>query len=298
MFSKISPSKTTRRFILTGLISTFFTTTLLFTITLFFANSLWAQNSTSVQPATDNANTAKSASRNSQSPLDKTIAEFQKVWLNIDDQKELAFYLNETSGKSHGGVLLIPNLNQHPASYGLINNLRHSLANNHWHTLAVNMSGAEPRLAMKIIDAGVAYLNSQGIYNIALLGEGAGAAQALHYAAMLPPINPAENKFNKIRAVLLINANKHLPSSSNDTDTLATFSKIKLPIFDAYASSNYQQKKRAEARSRAAQRDITTPYQQVRLPQVADFRLNGDNRITKRIRGWLDQNVAGFMVGK
>jgi hypothetical protein len=283
MFSKIRSRKTTIGFFLVGLFAAALTT------------PLWAQNTPPIEPPADSSTQTPTVSA-TQSPLDKSVADFQKAWLNVDGQTQLAFYLKETSGKAHGGVLLLPDLNQHPAGHGLINNLRHSLANNHWHTLALNIAGANQQQTIKTIDAGIAYLNTQGIYNIALLGDGAGAAQALHYASSLPPIDPTKSKFNKIRAVLLINANNHLPGS--DDDILESFSEIKLPIFDVYSSSDYRQKQRAKARAQTAQREIKTPYQQARLPQISDFRQNSENRVTKRIRGWLDKNVAGFMVAK
>ena len=246
-------------------------------------------------PADSPSNSPSNPPTYQQSLLDRQVAEHEKALLNVAGQQHLAFYLSETTGTAHGGLILLPDLGRHPASNGTINTLRQSLASHHWHTLALNSSQLSDKSSQQLIDAAVLYLNQQGVFNIAILGEGVGAAQALHYAANLPPINPEQELNYQIRALLMINANNRIPNS--DINILKQLSTITLPVLDAYSSSDYFEQQLAKDRKRSANRLMKgKKYQQIRLPQTNGSKQGLDNRISKRIRGWLDNNVAGFMV--
>ena len=224
-----------------------------------------------------------------ESLLDRKAADHEKAWLTVAGNKELAFYLSETTGRAHGGVLLIPGLGGHPNARGMIRLLRQSLADNHWHTLAVDMTGTTEETAQQMIIAGIDYLNQQGIFNIAVLGEGMGAAQALHYVSTL-----SGDQLQQIRALLMVNADNRISGSANDT--LQQLGEIKVPVLDAYTSGDYVLQQRADERKRAARRLMNKNYQQVRLPQPGGTEQTRYLRLSKRIRGWLDNNAAGFMV--
>ncbi|WP_101758198.1 DUF3530 family protein [Oceanicoccus sp. KOV_DT_Chl] len=239
---------------------------------------------------------ATSTATGTEDLLDQQVPNHEKIWLNSTGGPQLAFYLNETSGKAYGGVLLIPDTNRHPATAGLLNSLRHSLARNHWHTLAIKVADANDEQTQQLITAGISQMNQRGIYNLAILGEGAGAAQALAYVASTPASQLNQNQSNQIRAVLLIDGSNQVPNS--DLKVLAQLAEIKIPILDAFLSNNYQEQQQAAKRKQAARRHMNKLYQQIRLPQVSNFDPKEDNRITKRIRGWLDNNVAGFMVDR
>ncbi|MFA7555294.1 MAG: DUF3530 family protein [Spongiibacteraceae bacterium] len=221
-----------------------------------------------------------------QSAMDKTVPEVQQAWLNAAGKPSLAFYLAESSGKAHGGVILIPGLNQHPATQGLINTLRHTLSQNHWHTLALNMTDLDAAQSQAVITAGVAFLNQQGVNNIAILGEGAGADMAINYAATVSKSNN-----HQLRAVVLINASNELQGDkSQPTELLAT---LKIPVFDTFLSGDNLQQQRANQRRRAVPTG-NKQYQQARLPQVNNYSVLEENHVTKRLRGWLDNNAANL----
>ncbi|MBL4826899.1 MAG: DUF3530 family protein, partial [Spongiibacteraceae bacterium] len=229
-----------------------------------------------------------------------TVKEEEKAWLTVVNKPLLALYLSETSGKAHGGVLIAPQVTQYPSSRGIINSLRHTLADHHWHTLTLDLTSTihsdgsmDEDRAQKAITAGIKYLNQQGVYNIAILGEGIGAAHALHFVATLPEASKNSSEIQQIRALIMINAQNKIPNST--TNTLKAFEKVKLPILDAYSGSDFHSQQQAKQRKNAG-RHLNRFHQQVRLPQTALFQTGYENRITKRIRGWLDKNVAGFMV--
>ncbi len=224
-----------------------------------------------------------------ESSLDKRAADHEKVWLTTGDHKELAFYLSETTGKTYGAVLLVPDLGRHPAAQGMIYSLRHYLADNHWHTLAIKTDGSSTESTQQLIVAGINHLNQQGVFNIAILGEGAGAMRALQCISTL-----TDEQLKQIRALLMLNANNTLPGSKGNI--LELLGQVKLPVLDAYQSGDYQEQQQASKRKKAARRLQNRNYQQVRLPQVSGYQQSQHHNLTKRIRGWLDKNAAGFMV--
>lgn len=257
----------------------------------------WAQDNEAEAAAEQAPPPSITAAAGIESLLDQQVADNEKVWLPVAGSSELAFYLSEASGKPHGGVILLPGIAQHPATKdSTINTLRIALSENHWHTLALNIGDANKDKALALITAGVNYLHQQGVYNIAILGEGLGAAQAIHYADSIASINGASSQFAPIRAVVMIDADNLLPDS--EKSTLETLSMIGIPILDAYSHSDYQKQRLANERKRAAREKINRGYQQIRLPKTSVARQDVDNRMTKRIRGWLDKNVAELMVDR
>lgn len=264
---------------------------MLTSIIVLLPSSLLAQEKEQAPDAEPAAAPTAIANKPALSMQDKQVPEYQQAWLTVGQQQHLAFYLAETSGNTFGGLVLIPDMNHHPATSVSINSLRNNLSDNHWHTLAVNMAYVDKDTAMEVITAAINYLNQQGVFNIALLGEGLGATQVMHY--MAARAEPADQQVSQIRAMVMINGNNQL--SAGDTKSLAMLEKIKLPILDAYTSSDYQQQQQAKDRKQAAKRYMNRFYQQLKLPPPAFQTVQAD-RTSKRIRGWLDKNAAGFMV--
>lgn len=216
-----------------------------------------------------------------------------QINLNIPAGKQSAFYLAEKSGTAHGGVLIVPDHGEKPNTYGDLNLLRHTLADNHWHTLALDTSNLQPPDIQQLIAAGVVYLNGKGVFNIAVLGKGQGTAHALRYVANLPSV--AAGSIQQIRALVMINANNVVPTL--DGNAMAPLTQLRLPVLDAYQGSNFRQQQQAAERKQLVNRQ-NTQYQQARLPYSTTQTPQQESRITKRIRGWLDKHVAGFMVDR
>ena len=227
------------------------------------------------------------------SPYDQASENSERAWLSTGSGKELAFYLPESSGKAHGGVLMIPDRGHHPTTDGDINALRHSLASNHWHTLALDTDGQDAEAVQNTIKAGIAFLNDKGVFNIAVLGEGQGAGHALRYVASLPPVT--EGEIRQIRALLMLNANNTLAGVQGNA--MAPLATIKLPVLDAFYANDYREQKQA-----AARKQLPKPgskfYQQSRLPYSTTQTSPMETPAARRIRGWLDKHAAGFMVDR
>lgn len=240
-----------------------------------------------------------------QSLFDLQVDEQEKAWIKVGQQQELAFYLPASSGAALNGVLLIPDIGNHPATFGSINTMRIALSKNHWHTLALNMGYASEEHALDLIAAGIQFLNEKGVYNIAILGEGTGAAQAILYAAPKSPpgaekdeTNDSNEKKDQVRALIMINANNSISDDGDETSVLQNISQITIPVLDAFSNGDYIEQRKAEERKNIARGKNDTIYHQIRLPQASGTQQNSDNRVTKRIRGWLDKNIADSAINR
>ena len=227
-----------------------------------------------------------------ESLYDQQVAEQEKVWLNVGEQQQLAFYLTESSGTAYGGVLLIPDIAKHPATLGSINTMRIALSKHHWSTLALNMGGANEAQSLDLIAAGIQFFNEKEIYNIAILGEGRGAAHAILYLASKPPTDANSAKTDRISALIMVDA--HNSTSDNEAHILQKLAEVAIPVLDAFSNGDYIEQRQADKRKDTARETLNKTYHQVRLPQASGEQQNGDNRVTKRIRGWLDKNIANL----
>ncbi len=265
-----------------------------------FAQPLQAQQQRvpPTSPQTQQEPQQQTAVDDSQQASSKTTsANPEHIWLTANETPQRAFFLREPSGKVHGAVLLLPDTGRHPTTPGNIYTLRHVLADNHWHTLALDTGASSEENSQQLIAAGVAYLNQQGIFNIAILGEGIGAAQAVHYIAKLPAVDETRGEFEQIRALVMINAKNAIPGS--ESDTLKELGLIKQPILDAYSSDDPMKQQQANTRKRAAHTQTgSVLYRQTRLPLVNHFQQDSENRITKLVRGWLDNNITGLLLNR
>ncbi len=264
---------------------------------LIILTTLFSVAAQTQEAMTENAPAATPSQKGGmESRIDQEVPDREKAWLMAGDLQQIAFYLSETTGTAHGGVILLPDYAKHPAEAGMINTLRHTLSDNHWHTLAVSLLNTNEQQAQQLIAAAIKHFNNQGVYNLAILGEGVGAAQAIHFAASLPPSNNPRQP-NQIRAVILYDGKNAIPGS--DVATLEKLSTVSVPVLDAYSNSDFEAKQLAEKRKSAARRLMNNRnYQQIRLPMTTGLHTEEDNRITKRFRGWLDNNAAGFMVDR
>ena len=239
------------------------------------------------------ATPATAAPTTTPSPTEKTEGDDGRTWLQVGAAKQPAFYLREMSGTTYGGVLIIPDNGSHPESRGSVDRLRRNLADNHWHTLALDISGLDPDTIQQAVAAGVAFLNNKGVFNIAIIGRGRGAAHALRYIAAIPPAQGG--KIHQIRALVMVNADNAVAGLGREP--MAPLAKLRLPVLDAYTATDLDQQRQATARRRLG-RPGNKKFQQIRLPDAIGVRKpDRESQESKRIRGWLDNNVAGYMVG-
>jgi len=147
------------------------------------------------------------------------------------------------------------------------------------------------------------FLHSKNLFNIVIIGDGIGAARAtafLHSLAdMRSPPNTTKPQrdggtvMKPIRAIIIVNARNRIPAS--DTNLPLALMDPEVATLDIYFGVDRRDQSEAQRRKRAAQRQKFQVYQQLRLPELAGPAQN-DNRLSRRIRGFLAQHARGIRV--
>ncbi len=143
----------------------------------------------------------------------------------------------------------------------------------------------------------MSYLNDQGQFNIVLLGDGVGAARAGHFFSRLPVPVVTEKKMKPIkpiRAVVILNARNNNPLG--DIDLTSSLFDPEVPTLDIYFGRDRRNSFDAEQRKRYAQRNMHKIYTQVQLPIMSEVSQQGENRLSRRIRGFLQEHARGVKV--
>ena len=137
------------------------------------------------------------------------------------------------------------------------------------------------RRALAAIGAAINYLHSQEVFNIAIVSEGGSAVYALQYLSGAS--DPAQSK--KILALALIDARNHFNGTSL-IDLLATQT---LPILDIYLGLDYRDRREAQHREVASRQLPADQYLQIAMPRIPTRWDSHEDRLSKRVRGWLDK---------
>ncbi|GAA5317076.1 MAG: DUF3530 family protein [Candidatus Pelagadaptatus aseana] len=152
-------------------------------------------------------------------------------------------------------------------------------------------------IAHSRIEAAIRHLNDQGIFNIVLLGDGVGAARAGHYLGSLPEPKPkkrGEKPIKPIRAMIIINARNTSPRG--DINLLSSLYDSELPTLDIYFGTHQQDNRDSIERKKYALRNGFKTYQQILLPELSHNTMLGENRLSKRVRGFLSKYAKGVKV--
>ena len=154
---------------------------------------------------------------------------------------------------------------------------------------------ATETVAYSRIEAAISFLNDQGIYNIVLLGDGLGAARAGNFLKGLPQSNePKDNTIKLIRAMVIINARNSSPKQ--DINLLTSLYDPQVATLDIYFGIHEKDNAESLERKKFARRNNFTTYQQILLPELSHNTTNGENRLTRRIRGFLNKHAKGVKV--
>lgn len=216
----------------------------------------------------------------------------EQQWLQLDSAPaQAALYRLDRGDKTRGATLIIPDSQHGAAAVDIINPLRHSLARHHWQTLTLDRTAdnnREHRLAG--IAAAIAFLQQRGMYNVVLIGEGDGAATALRYLLTAR----AQPSSSTVRAAILINARDCAALlSTEDSSALQ-----RLPILDIHFTPDRLQQGLAQQRQRLALVLNWQQYRQLQLPRLASNWSLGEDRLSKHLRGWLDQRAGLRIPGR
>jgi len=152
------------------------------------------------------------------------------------------------------------------------------------------------------ISTSIQFLNEKGQYNIVIIGHGIGAIRAAKFIQMLAPNASSADAAQaaadevpyKIRALIMVAARNQI---LNTEEKLIPYLKdIPIPILDIYYSDHYLDNTEVKIRRQKLARINTKNYYQVKLmrPNEADSR--AENRLTRRIRGFLNKHAKGVEV--
>jgi dienelactone hydrolase len=220
----------------------------------------------------------------------------EDIKLNADGVEFLALYAEPTTDESKGAVILLHGIGVHPAWPDVIEPLRMELPDHGWHTLSLQMpilkNEAEdkdypplfPEVPMRI-QAGVDYLKSKGIRNIAIGGHSLGAIMASYYEATAK--DPA------VKGLVILSGGFGVPKDTH-MDSLEHFKKIKdVNIVDVYGSEDREPILNIIKQRKVLGKEIhNNRYQLLRIDGASHFYTEKQDELTSALSSWLDKNIA------
>lgn len=154
------------------------------------------------------------------------------------------------------------------------------------------------------IKAAIEFLHQEGQYNIVLAGYGHSAKRVLEYIQESGATGMDKNMKSTgtegmkrpIRAIIMVN-----PKSSQGTNIEALISSITftdMPMLDVVVGTHYLDRHSAEARKQSATHAGMETYLQVHLMEPNTVVFGNENRLSRRIRGFMTKYAKGVEIGK
>ena len=207
----------------------------------------------------------------------------------------LALFTESSEKQTFGGVILVHGIGVHPAWPEVIEPLRSELPEHGWHTLSLQMpilaNGAATKDYAPLFDevpariqAGVDFLKSKGVNNIALVSHSLGTTMSSYYLA--------NQNDRSVRAFVAISFGPGLAKQAK-MDSFENFAKVTIPTLDIYGSDDFQTNvNSANTRKLIAKKAGNKKYTQVKIEGANHFFAGMEDLLIKRIRGWLTRNTA------
>ena len=157
---------------------------------------------------------------------------------------------------------------------------------------------------MDRIKAAVTFLHEQGQYNIVVAGYGASAKRVLDYAqdATSPGMkksvktNVGSNMQRPIRAMVIVNPQS--PAGLPIGSTFETFAFKDMPILDLIVGTHYLDELDADKRKSVARSVGFETYVQIQMLEPSSVVFGQENRLSRRVRGFLHKYAKGVEIGK
>ncbi len=148
------------------------------------------------------------------------------------------------------------------------------------------------------LTAALKFLHDQGQFNIAILGNGDNAIYAEKFMQSITPDiteKKLKDRFEKpIRALLIFNGSQTLKHEKEPYTEW--FKDPDIPVFDLFSAHQKQYQQYARHRQIIAKRKRVTRYAMVRIPEMSHETSWRENRLSRRIRSFLDAEVKGIEV--
>ena len=156
-------------------------------------------------------------------------------------------------------------------------------------------------LALERLKEAVSFLNSEGQYNIVVATHGTAALRTVSYLTEASTLSPdvkdqdGNPKIQRpLRAAIFLNARNSLLGIETSLTELLDMQDF--PILDIYFDEHYLDNIEAQARKKAAKGNNMSAYFLVKLLKPTHNIFDDQNRFTRRVRGFLDQNARGVEV--
>lgn len=153
-------------------------------------------------------------------------------------------------------------------------------------------------ISEKRMEAALKFLHDKGQFNLIILGSGVGAIRAQDFIDKITPKvdNPRlKAKLERpIRAMIMVNGRNHLPTS--DKSYQQWFNDPDIPVLDIFTAYDPRNRIDAEKRKTLAKQKKVATYKQVKFSELNFEKTQGENRLSKRVRSFLDSNAVGIEV--
>ncbi|MBX2809260.1 MAG: alpha/beta hydrolase family protein [Cellvibrionaceae bacterium] len=142
------------------------------------------------------------------------------------------------------------------------------------------------------------FLHDQGQFNVIILGSGVGAIRAQYFIDKITPkvTNPRLKATleKPIRALVLVNARNQLHAGAEVFKDW--FSDPEIPVLDIFLTTDKRNSQAAKQRQILARQKNIGVYKQVRIAALSREKSWEENRLSRRIRSFLDNNAVGIEV--
>lgn len=241
-----------------------------------------------------------------------------------------ALWRKDRSGEAYGALLIVPADGQTANWPDTIDILRNDLPQNGWSTLSIdiisgknkpipprsdtNKSESNDEAIARLqansarkdlsdnharILAAVDFLHNEGQYNIILMGYGNSAERVIDFASSKnkPARTSKNNKVNQIlRALMIVNGRgidgNHLSPS------IGQLNEGEMPILDVVFSNYHLDLSDAEERKMQARSARLRRYFQIKLLAPTSTVFAKENRLSRRVRGFLNKHAKGIEINK
>ncbi len=149
------------------------------------------------------------------------------------------------------------------------------------------------------IAAAIAFLKAQGQYNIVIVGHGLGATRTMKFIDDLSSDQKSpgmrSGKIQRpIRAVVLVSARNQIPLS--DKALPHFFNDPNLPVLDLYYGEHFLDEVETLQRAKAARAKGILNYYQLKVLRPTSTDATSENRLTRRVRGFLNKHAKGVEI--
>lgn len=258
------------------------------------------------------------------------------VELNAAGEQFIALWEPDRSGSPIGALLIAHGEGQTADWPNTLHPLRTNIVTHGWATLSISLPNPQgphvPKrqvegekaetpiepvsdnnsvedIAQKRLMVGFEYLHQQGQYNIVIVGHGVSATRALHFTKVLTEESSGAEKSQTrvkktkvliqrpIRAAILLNARNKIAHTPSFTSNLPELLEMgSLPTLDLYFDDHYQDFTEADLRLKSARLNHIEHYYQVKLMEPTSEIFEGENRMTRRVRGFLNKHAKGVEI--